>query len=115
MKKIHEIKNEVGKDEYLFIPYSLTMDKNNNLFIYDKGQAKILVFDSSFKFIKSFGMVGNGPGEFSGSGKAFGIPIQIGSDGNLYAHDHTAKKVLVFKTDGKFSRQIKISPSSVIP
>lgn len=111
LKKVREIKDEVGKDEYLFLPYSLTMDKNNNLFIYDRGQAKILVFDASFKFIKSFGTVGAGPGEFSGSGKSFGVRIQIGPDGKLYAYDYNVNKVLVFNTDGKFIRQIKIDPS----
>ncbi len=111
LKKVWEIKDEVGKDEYLFMPYSLAMDKNNNLFIYDRGQAKILVFDASFKFIKSFGSVGAGPGEFLGSGKPFIVRIQIGPDGKLYAHDHVANKVLVFNADGKFVRQIKIDPS----
>lgn len=111
LKKVWEIKDEVGKDQFLFMPYSLTMDKNNNLYIYDRGQAKILVFDASFKFIKSFGSVGAGPGEFSGSGKMYGVRLQIGPDGNLYAHDHLAYKVLVFDTDGKFVRQIKIPPS----
>jgi len=111
LKKVREIKDEVGIDEYLFMPYSIAMDRNNNLFIYDRGQAKILVFDASFKFIKSFGAVGAGPGEFSGSGKFSSVPIQIGPDGKLYAYDHNANKVLVFDTDGKFVRQIKINPS----
>jgi hypothetical protein len=111
LKKIWEIKDEVGKDHFLFMPYSLAMDKNNNLYIYDRGQAKILVFDASFKFIKAFGSVGAGPGEFLGSGKMYGVRLQIGPDGKLYAHDKSAYKVLVFSTDGKFLRQIKIDPS----
>lgn len=111
LEKVGEIGDEVAKDEFLFSPYSVTMDMENNLFIYDRMQAKILKFDPSFKFVKAFGGVGQGPSEFSGSGKHFGVSINVGQDGRLLAYDHMAYKVSVFNGDGKFIKHIKVPPS----
>jgi hypothetical protein len=107
LKKVGEIRDEVGKDEFLFLPASITMDRENNLYVYDLMQAKILKFDESLKFIKSFGRTGEGPGEFSGTGRGNFVFINIGLDGKLYAHDIRVLKVLVFNPDGRFIRQYR--------
>jgi hypothetical protein len=104
--KVGEIGDELGTDEFLFNPFSITMDAQNNLFIYDIMQAKILKLNDSFKFVKSWGRVGEGPGEFSGTGLGRGVYLNVGLDGKLYAHDLSILKVLVFTTDGKFLRQL---------
>jgi hypothetical protein len=107
LKKVGEISDEVGEDSYLFYPYSMTMDKYNNLYVYDKMQAKILIFNDSFKYIKSFGSKGQGPGEFFGEGKGCPVFINIGLNGNIYANDLRAFKVSVFNRDGGFIRQFR--------
>ena len=107
LTKIGEIKDELSADEFLFYPFCVTMDAQNNLYIYDSMQAKIIKLDDSFKFVKSWGRVGEGPGELSGTGRGRPVYLNIGADGNLYAHDLSVLKVLVFTTDGKFLRQIK--------
>lgn len=106
LEKVGEIGDEVAKDEFLFLPFSVTMDRQKNLFIYDMLQAKILKFDSSLKFIKSFGGVGGGPGEFQGKGRSYAVYINVAQDGKLYAHDMVARKVSVFDTGGKFITHI---------
>lgn len=109
LEKVDEITDEVAKDVFLFSPYSMAMDERNNLYVYDLMQAKILQFDRFFKFIKSFGGAGAGPGEFLGKGKGHSVFINFGLDKNLYAYDWMARKVSIFDTDGKFYKHINIS------
>jgi hypothetical protein len=106
--KIGEIDEELTSDEFLFYPFSVTMDAQDNLYIYDLMQAKIIKLDDSFKFVKSWGRVGEGPGEFSGTGRGRPVFLNVGPDGKLYAHDLSKLKVLVYTTDGKFLRQLKL-------
>jgi len=110
LEKVGEINEDLGNKEYLFRPYSAAMDRENNLFVYDPLQAKIFKFDADFKFIKSYGSVGKGPGEFSGTGRMHTVDLNVGLDGRLYGYDHMARKVLVFDTDLKYIDQIKIKP-----
>lgn len=106
LEKVDEITDEVAKDVFLFYPHSATMDDRNNLYVYDLMQAKILQFDRYFKFIRSFGGVGAGPGEFIGKGKMYPVFINVGLDKKLYAHDWMARKVSIFDTEGKFIKHI---------
>jgi hypothetical protein len=112
LKKVAEICDKIGKGEMLYLPGSIAMDSKNNLYIYDKMQAKILVVDDSFKFVKSFGRVGEGPGEFFGKGKGYPVFINIGLIGNLYANDIRRNKVLVFNREGEFIRQFRFITSA---
>lgn len=106
LEKVDEITDEVAKDVFLFSPFSMTMDDRNNLYVYDLMQAKILQFDRFFKYVRSFGGVGAGPGEFIGKGKRHPVYINLGLDKKLYAHDWMARKVSIFDTEGKFIKHI---------
>lgn len=112
LKKVGEIADEIAENVFLFYPVSMTMDNRHNLYVYDCMQAKILVFDSSFKYISSLGSgVGGGPGEFMGTGKGFLVDLHFGLDGKLYAHDSRAFKILVFDTEKlKYLRDVKYEP-----
>lgn len=107
LTRVGEIPEELGNGEYLFAAHSVAMDKTGTLFIYDNRQAKIYKFDNNLKFLKSFGEKGKGPGEFSGAGLAHMVYLSVGLDGNLYANDCRAFKVMVFSTEGKYLRDIK--------
>ena len=98
LKKVGEIADEVAKDVFLFLPFSMAMDDQNFLYVYDLMQAKILIFDSSFKYVSSLGGVGTGPGEFRTTGRINGVTLHFGLDGRLYANDSNAYKILVFDT-----------------
>ncbi len=102
LTKVREIKDEVAKDVYLFLPYATTMDSQKNLYVYDKMQGKILKFDQSYKYIKSIGRQGMGPGEFHSPGRHHPVYINIGQDGNLYAHEVFGRQIIKWNTDGKF-------------
>lgn len=106
LEKVGEIIDEVAKDEFLFLPFSAAMDREGSLFIYDMLQAKVLKFDSSLKFVKSFGGEGGGPGEFRGKGRSYAVFLNVTRDGKLLAHDIVARKVSVFDTFGTFIKHI---------
>jgi hypothetical protein len=105
--KCMRIADDLGNNQYLFQPFSLAVDQNSNLYVYDSLQAKILKFNHELQFDRAIGREGHGPGEFGGTGKFFPVYISIGMDGALYAHDVHAKKILKFKTDGTFLEQIR--------
>ncbi|HLP46859.1 MAG TPA: hypothetical protein VK469_12975 [Candidatus Kapabacteria bacterium] len=104
--EIGTIGEELGNDQYLFSPFSITADKQKNLYIYDNLQAKIFKLDKDFKLITSFGKKGNGAGEFKGNSR---IPVylKMGADGYLYANDLIGFNVISFTTDGKYVNEYR--------
>lgn len=107
LNKVKDIPADLGNDQYLFRPTSMTIDKNNNLYVYDNLQAKIFKFDGDLKLMKSFGKVGAGPGEFSGTGLSYMVVIKIGRDGKLYANNLKSGKMIVFNQNGEFIREFR--------
>ncbi len=108
--KVREFQDKIAPGVPLLRPTSMTMDKAGNLFLYDQFQAKIIQLDRSFKFVRSWGGVGQGPGDFAGSGRGYAVFLEIGLDGRLYAHDPRLHRVQVFSTQGKYIGQIKPPP-----
>jgi len=52
-------------NEYLFRdPQQIKTDTDGNIFITDRNSSVIKVFDKNFRFLKSIGNIGQGPGEF---------------------------------------------------
>ncbi len=91
---------EVGPDVFLFKPRSLTLDREGNLYVFDRAQSKIIKMDKNLKFVRYIGKEGSGPGEFkNGIGVVF---INIGPDNKLYVNDTLPQKMSVFDTDGNY-------------
>lgn len=109
LERVKIVSEDLGNGAYLFQPISLTVSNTtNDVFVYDVLQAKIIKLDSQLEKVKAaFGGKGEGPGEFYGEGRSFRVIIQIGRDGNLYAHDTKRMKIIVFDQDGKYIRDIK--------
>lgn len=111
LEKVGEIVDEVATDVFLFLPFSMVMDDQNFLYVYDSMQARILIFDSSFNYVSSLGNVGTGPGEFRKSGRNSEVYLHFGLDGRLYANDKNAYKILVFDTEKKkYIKDIRYDP-----
>ena len=102
LEKIAEIGGDIGDGYYLFHPFSITSDNYKNIYIYDNYQAKIFKFNKYLKFMKSFGRKGNGPGEFSGTGMAHPVYIEIVCNKYLFGYDTRLKRAVVFNLDGDF-------------
>ncbi|MDA3886029.1 MAG: 6-bladed beta-propeller, partial [Candidatus Delongbacteria bacterium] len=56
--------NENNSKSNFYVPFSLNVDRYNNIYILDRKTATIKKFMSNGKFIVSFGQKGEGPGEF---------------------------------------------------
>jgi hypothetical protein len=79
-------------------PTDMAIAPDGDVFVSDGyGNNRIVRFDRNGKFVKEWGKLGTGPGEFS-------IPhaIAIDSRGRLYVADRNNVRIQVFDRDGKF-------------
>ena len=67
----------------------------------DKGNPRVIKFDANGKFIKQWGSLGTGPGQF-------GMPhcLAMDSKGNLYVGDRDNNRIEIFTQDGKYLGQL---------
>jgi hypothetical protein len=99
------------EDYFLQNPLSFDLDSGGNLYVVD-GEAKVIFkWGADGKFLQTIGTPGQGPGEFSfsGRGPAMGYVYVIGDE--LFVFDGVQRKVSVFSMEGAFKR----SPSLVLP
>ena len=91
-----------GNDEKHFnAPSDILIAPNGDIFVADghggETNARIVKFDKSGKFIKTWGKKGTGPGEFD-------APHGLAMDkaGRLYVADRSNSRIQIFDQDGKF-------------
>lgn len=110
---IKEIPLDFSEDNFFARPTELKVDRKGNIFVYDDILNKILIFDPNFNFVRSFGQVGVGPGDWSRFDT--GIKhILIGKDGNLYVSDPNLKKILIFNNKGQFLKDFRLQINSIL-
>jgi len=76
-------------------PIDAVMDKDSNLFILGQENSRIHKFDKNMKYVKSFGRLGEGPGEFRNSDK-----INIVGNDTLAVFDDVIQKSIFFDLNG---------------
>ncbi len=98
-----------GCDERHFNrPADMAITAAGDVFVADGyGNARVVHFDKNGKFVKAWGQLGTGPGEFS-------LPhaIALDSRGRLYVADRNNVRIQVFDQDGKLLDQW---PNIVVP
>ena len=106
LDKLYEIK---GRDSqrsdstsYFYNPLSADTDKEGNIFIADVHRVSVLKFDKQGNFIKSFGKLGNGPGEIGGIG---GMAV---SSEKVYIVDYMKYAIVTFDIDGNYIEDIPL-------
>lgn len=109
LEKSGDVNADLGDGEFLFRPYSLTVDNDGNLFIFDDLQGKIFKLDKHGKMVKSFGGKGRGPGMIPCDNKYCSAYMNIGLDGKLYVNVGFARAVMVFNRDGNFLKSIPVN------
>ncbi len=90
-----------GLDEF-DQPTSVAIAPNGDIFVAEGhaptfGNSRIMKFDKAGKFIKTFGHVGSGDGEFKSP-----HVITFDSQGRLFVADRSNSRVDIFDQDGKF-------------
>ena len=86
----------ITKDGQFLRPQHLAADDEENIYVADTGNAKIQKFSSDGKFLLSFGVRGDGNGEF-------GSPVGIAThENNIYVVDSHLNSIKKFDSDGNF-------------
>lgn len=87
---------EEDKMEFIFTePTDIQVDKNENIYIYNKNDQFIRRFDKNGKFLNKIGRVGKGPGEF----------VEIGTwfieEDKIIIYDVMLFRLTIYSLDGK--------------
>src|SRR5262245_10603068 len=96
-----------GNDQF-DAPTEVAIAPNGDIFVADghtgggtaQGNARIVKFDKTGKFIKTWGKKGMGPGEFDGP-----HTLDFDSRGRLFVGDRQNNRIQIFDQDGKFIAQ----------
>jgi sugar lactone lactonase YvrE len=100
--------NEAAGSRKLNQPNDVVIAPNGDVFVAQghtpgaEGDARVLKFDKTGKFIKSWGGKGSGPGRFQ---VAHGIAID--AKGMLWVADRENQRIQVFDQGGTFVREVK--------
>lgn len=96
----HELINPSFPPAYYF----LTMNSQENYFLYTRKDEKIVQFNKNWNFVREIARKGEGPGEFQ-----IPWPVFCDSKDNLYIHDIGRRLINIFSSpDYRFNRQIKL-------
>ena len=105
MKQDLIIGEDTEKEDYWFsVLNSIAVDDSGNIYTLDPKEVKIRVFDSKGKLLRTFGRMGQGPGEFRGPGR-----MKIMSDGVLVVYDVLSRRFTYLTLDGKFLKTVSAS------
>jgi hypothetical protein len=90
---------EKGKgDEYIFSEIrDIAVDAEDRIYVLDRRECHVKVFDKNGKYVKTIGNKGQGPGEMSSASS-----LQITPQNEIGVNDSSARKIHFFTMDGKF-------------
>jgi hypothetical protein len=88
----------------------VAFDRADNLYVLDRGNQRVLVFDRSGRFVRQLGKKGDGPGEFQ-------LPrsMAVMSDGSIGVLDVIHRNISIFAADGTFRRTVPWEPEWGLP
>ena len=96
--------NEAGANEtHMNQPNDVAFASNGDIYVSDGyGNDRVVVFDKSGKFLRSWGKLGTGPGEFSQPHS-----IVLDSKDRVYVADRNNARIQVFDAKGKYLTEWK--------
>ena len=101
----------LAEDEWIAALGGISVDEQQRLYVYDRGDPRILVLSDRLVHLRSFGREGHGPGELSPPYRRFGVVTDWSfnlidvSDSEVAVYD--GEGIEVFGVDGTFRRHIK--------
>lgn len=87
-----------------------SFDKEENLYVLDAGNHRVLVFNAQGKFVRKFGKKGGGPGELMSP-----VGLAVTSDGYVAVTDLGRPAVSLYKKDGTFAKNITLGEDYGFP
>ncbi len=97
---------ELDKENFMVRPSSFTFDQGGNIHTVDRLLKKVFTFDKNGRFIRSWGRLGMGPGEFGA--KASMNYIYASADKHLYVSEYSGCRVSRFAPDGSYTYDFKV-------
>jgi streptogramin lyase len=96
--------NEAGADQtHMNQPNDVAFASNGDIYVSDGyGNDRVVVFDKTGKYVRSWGKLGQGPGEFSQPHS-----IVIDSKDRVYVADRNNARIQIFDSRGKFLTEWK--------
>ena len=95
VKSVGENGGNVGEFNW---PYGVRY-YNHQVYVCDKDNGRVQVFDSDLNFVRSFRTTSDGPGQFKQP-----WDMDFDMQGNIYVLDYSKGQVLVFSEDGQYLR-----------
>jgi len=108
---VKTIENRIDQKTYLFRPQSIAIDNQNNIFIFDSIQGKLIKLDSKYEVKAVIGKKGRGNNEFGAINDIMNINIKIGKNGDVIVQDGINKQFQIFSNDLTFKR-VQLYPRS---
>ena len=99
-----------GRDWEVFANIAdVAFDSRENLYVFDRGNARVVAFDSAGRFLRFIGRRGNGPGEFI-------LPqrMTVTRDDEVVISDPARRAFSVFATDGTFRRSVPFAQGTMM-
>jgi hypothetical protein len=88
----------------------VAFDARDNLYVLDRGNHRVLVYDTAGRFVRQLGKQGGGPGEFQAP-----IGIAVGRDGTVIVADAAHRNLTIFRPDGELDRTVPYDPAAGMP
>ncbi|HYH83367.1 MAG TPA: 6-bladed beta-propeller [Longimicrobium sp.] len=85
-------------------------DRADNLYVLDRGNARVLMFDRAGRFVRQMGRKGGGPGELQ-------VPVAMAvlPDGSVGVYDLAHANLSLFGANGRFARTVPWNESWGFP
>src|SRR5215510_12625795 len=98
-------------------PADIAVDPTNgDIYIADGyGNHRVVVFDSKGTYLRQWGSVGDGPGQFAAGDGGHPHCVAIGNDGLVYACDRGQDRIQVFDKMGNLKKIIPVIPGTGTP
>ena len=90
-------------------PRGIAIGPNGLLYITDTGNSRILVFDQTGKFVRTFGSFGTGDGQMDNP-----VGIAARADGTVAVADTNNARILLFSADGQYQSALPVVDWSTV-
>ncbi|HEY8468942.1 MAG TPA: 6-bladed beta-propeller [Longimicrobiales bacterium] len=84
----------------------VAFDARDNLYVLDRGNHRVLVYDAAGRFVRELGRQGGGPGEFQAP-----LGFAVGRDGTVIVADAAHRNLTIFRPDGELDRTVPFDPA----
>jgi DNA-binding beta-propeller fold protein YncE len=98
LSAILELGGQYGEPDHVFShPWDVEVDEEDNLYVLDGDNHRIMVYSSDGEFLRQIGSAGSGPGEFYGC-----RDFCLGGDGKIYVAEAGNSRVQVLTGEGEY-------------